>query len=115
MVHYGSAPSYVADGDGVAYVANSGFGAAANNPPKSEGTHEAVHEIGSEIVGNTLVPIGLAMAAQNDKTAGSGSTPYTSPLSATESPLPQYPSPLAELPSEQRDVAEVDGGASGTR
>lgn len=115
MVHYGSAPSYVADGNGGAYVVNSGFGAAANDPTKSEGTIEAVHEIGSEIGGSTLVPIGLAMAAQNDKIAGSGSSPYNSPVSATGSPLPRYQSPPAELPSEQRNVAEVDGGAIGTR
>ena len=41
--------------DGGAYAANSGFGGAANDPNKSEGTHEAVHEIGSVIGGNTLV------------------------------------------------------------
>lgn len=115
MMHYGSAPSYVADGDGGAYAANSGFGAAANNPPKNEGTHEAVHEIGPEIGGNTLVLIGLAMAAQNGKTAGSGSSPYASPVSAIGSPLPRYQSPPAELLSEQRDVADMDGRATGTR
>lgn len=115
MVHYGSALSYVADGDGGTYAANSGFGAAANNPPKCEGTHEAVHEIGSEIGGNTLVPIGLAMAAQNGKTAGSGSSPCASPVTAIGSPLLRYQSLLAELLLEQRDVVDMDGRATGIR
>ena len=89
-------------GDG--YQPNSGFG--ANDPTKNGGTQEAVHEIGSEIGSNTLVPIGLAYAAKN---SSAGSPPYGSPMSTLGTPLPRYQSPPAKLPSAQ-PAAEMDGG-----
>lgn len=110
MVEDGSAPSYpqhgVAASTGDTYQPDSGFG-APTDPTKNESQHETIQELGSEVGHNTLVPIGLAYAAKNDKSGGS--PPYASPVSCVGSPLPRYQSPPpAELPSAQ-SVAEMNG------